>query len=73
MGIGLILLGGVGVAALLPIWRGAGHTRHDGVTLPRLLYDSNKGVPGQPFRHPHVRYEVAAFRARQAWEEQYGS
>jgi len=69
----MVALGVIGAAALLPIWRGAGHTRHDEVSFPRLLIDSTKGMNDSPFGHPHVRYDVAKFEANKAWEERNGS
>ena len=59
---------GIGVLlALLPVWRGAGHSRFDGVNLPKLLADSSRSIKKSPFGHPHLPYEEAVRRARQAY------
>ena len=65
-------LGAVAVASVLPIWRGAGHTRHDGVNLWRLLHDTTRDLKTSKFGHPHIRLEEATTRARRAWELQHG-
>lgn len=63
----LMALGTLAVASVLPIWRGAGHSRHDGVNLFRLVYDSTHINPDSPFGHPHLPYEEAVRRAREAY------
>jgi len=63
-----LLIAGVSICSILPIWRGAGHSRHDGVSFWGLLYDSTRGVPGTNFGHPHVSYAEALLRAHLAWE-----
>lgn len=65
----LIGLGILGVATILPIWRGAGHSRHDGVTFWRLLHDSTHLTPDSPFGHTHLPYQEAERLARDAYEE----
>lgn len=65
----LIGLGALGVISILPIFRGAGHSRHDGVNLWKLLYDSTHLTPDSPFGHPHLPYDEAVRRAHQAWLE----
>ena len=68
MGKGWIaLIAGLGIASLLPIFRGAGHSRHDGVNLWKLLHDSTHLTPDSPFGHPHLPYEEAVRRAREAY------
>ncbi|MBA7466245.1 hypothetical protein ES705_37799 [subsurface metagenome] len=61
----------IGLAlSFAPVWRGAGHSRHDGVNLRRLLHDSTHLTPDSPFGHPHLPYEEASRRAQQAyWEK----
>ncbi len=63
----LILLGLFAGASVLPIWRGAGHTRHDGVSLWQYAMEANAGVHGSPFAQPHIRVEEAIRRAMEAW------
>jgi len=41
MGAIIVGPGILGVASFLPIWRGAGHSRHDGVSFLRLI----KSIP----------------------------
>jgi len=65
----LICLGILGVASACPIWRGAGHSRHDGVNLWRLLYDSTHITPDSPFGHPHLPYSEAVGLAQEAYQE----
>ena len=62
-----LLAGSALLVSLLPIWRGAGHSRHDGVTFPELLYDSTRLTPGSPFGHAHLPYDEARRRAREAY------
>jgi len=64
-----ILITTVALCSVVPIFRGAGHSRHDGVSFFRLLYDSTRGVPGTNFGHPHISYDEAVMRAHLAWEE----
>ena len=66
LGIGLLL-------ALLPVWRGAGHSRFDGVSLPRLLADASRDIKRSPFGHPHLAYDEAVGRARQAYAKKITS
>jgi len=66
LGIGLGILG---VVSFLPIFRGAGHSRHDGVSFWRLLSDSTNLTPDSPFGHPHLPYSEAERRAREAYQE----
>jgi hypothetical protein len=65
----LIGLGILGIASILPIWRGAGHSRHDGVTFWRLLHDSTHLTPDSPFGHPHLPYDEAVRLAQEAYQE----
>ena len=65
----LICLGIVGVALSIPIWRGAGHSRHDGVSFWRLAHDSTHLTPDSPFGYPHLPYEEARRRAHEAYQE----
>lgn len=65
----LIGLGVLGIISLLPIFRGAGHSRHDGVTFWRLLDDSTHLTPDSPFGHPHLPYLEAERLAIEAYEE----
>lgn len=63
-----LIVGGL-LFSLLPIWRGAGHTRHDGVNLWQLASDMTKSLDGDnSFGHPHITYEEAKRRAREAYE-----
>lgn len=67
----LITLGALGIISILPIFRGAGHSRHDGVNFWKLLHDSTHLTPESPFGHPHLPYSEAVRRAQQAyWEKQ---
>lgn len=68
----LVVLGVLGVASMLPIFRGAGHSRHDGVNFWRLLHDSTQLTPDSPFGHPHLPYEEAQQLAREAYKEALG-
>jgi len=61
----LIVIG----ASFLQIWRGAGHSRFDGVNLWQLLRDSTLHLEDGPFGYQHIRYEVAVMRAREAYQE----
>ena len=63
-------LGGLIITGL-PIWRGAGHSRHDGVTFWQLLHDSTHLTPDSPFGHPHLPYAEAVARAQEAYWELY--
>jgi len=62
-------LGLLGVVALLPIWRGAGHSRHDGVSLFQLIHDSTHLTPDSPFGHAHLPYSEAVRLAQEAYQE----
>ena len=57
------------IGSLLPIWRGAGHSRHDGVSLPTLLRDATRDVKVSRFGHPHLPYNEAVRQARRAYLE----
>jgi hypothetical protein len=59
---------GVVLALVAPIWRGAGHSRKDGVSFPQLAYDSTRTLAESPFGHPHIPYDEAVSRAREAYE-----
>ena len=59
--IGALILG------LLPIWRGAGHSRFDGVSFPKLLADASRDIKISRFGHPHLPYDEAVRRAREAY------
>lgn len=63
----LIGLGVLGIISLLPVFRGAGHSRHDGVSFWRLLHDSTRLTPDSPFGHPHLTYPEAERLAREAY------
>ena len=65
----LVTLGILGVASAVPIWRGAGHSRHDGVSLWRLIHDSTHLTPDSPFGHAHLPYSEAVRLAREAYQE----
>jgi hypothetical protein len=65
----LIVAGIAGLALSIPIWRGAGHSRHDGVTFWKLLHDSTNLIPDSPFGHPHLPYEEASRLADEAYQE----
>lgn len=59
----------LGIISFLPILRGAGHSRHDGVNFWRMLRDSTHLTPDSPFGHPHLSYEEAVRGAREAYQE----
>lgn len=63
----LIVAGILSVASVLPVWRGAGHSRHDGVSFWTMLYDSTHLTPESPFGHPHLPYEEAVRRAQEEY------
>jgi len=63
----VIALGVLGVASILPIWRGAGHSRHDGISFWQLLHDSTNLTPDSPFGHPHLPYSEAERLAQEAY------
>lgn len=65
----LVCVGILGVASICPIWRGAGHSRHDGVNLWRLVHDSTHLEPSSPFGHPHLPYSEAVRLAQEAYQE----
>lgn len=65
------ILGMLGIVSFLPVWRGAGHSRHDGVSFWKLLRDSTHLTPESPFGHPHIPYEEAVRRAHNAYQELY--
>lgn len=58
--------------SFLPIWRGAGHPRTEGVSFWRMLRDSTHLTPDSPFGHPHLPYEEAVRQARAAYQEKCG-
>lgn len=62
-----ILLIMAGVSTFLPIWRGAGHPRTEGISFWKLLRDSTQDLKGSPFGHPHIPYEEAVARASEAY------
>jgi hypothetical protein len=53
----------------LPIWRGAGHSRQEGISFWRLAYDSTHEIPNSPFGHQHLSYDDAVTQARAAYQE----
>ena len=65
----LVGLGILGVVSFLPIFRGAGHSRHDGVSFWKLIHDSTQLTPDSPFGHPHLPYQEAVRLAREAYQE----
>lgn len=65
----LIALGIIGTATILPIWRGAGHSQHDGISFWRLLHESTNDLKYGPFGHPHITYTEALERARIAYDD----
>lgn len=65
----LITLGVLGAISALPVFRGAGHSRHDGVNFWRLLHDSTHLTPDSPFGYPHLPYSEAERLARDAYQE----
>lgn len=69
----LITLGTLGIISLCPIFRGAGHSRHDGINFWTLLHDSTHLTPESPFGHPHLPYSEAARRAQEAYWERVES
>jgi len=69
--IGKIILGTLAFSCL-KIWRGAGHPRTEGVNLWRLMYDSSRLLKEGPFGVPHIPYEEAVQRAREAYQQLYG-
>lgn len=64
------LLGIAGIT-FLPIFRGAGHSRHDGVTFWQLLRDSTRFVSTDPFGHLHLPYNEAVQQAQAAYRQLY--
>jgi len=64
----VILLTIAGVSTFLPIWRGAGHPRTEGISFWRLLRDSTQTLKESPFGHPHIPYTEAVERAREAYQ-----
>lgn len=67
-----IFLGALTIVSFLPILRGAGHSRHDGVNFWQLLHDSTHLTPDSPFGHPHIPYDEAVRRAREAYLAERG-
>ena len=63
-----LALGVLGVVSVLPVWRGAGHSRHDGVTFWRLMHDSVHLTPDSPFGHAHLPYSEAVKQAGEAYQ-----
>ena len=68
--IGKIMLGLV-VFSILPLWRGSLHTRHEGMNLWQYLHEGIKTIEEGKFGHPHILYEEARQRARQAFVERF--
>jgi len=66
--IGIAILG---TASFLPIWRGGGHPRTEGVSFWQLLHDTTKSEY-YPFGSPHIPYSEAVTRARKAYQNLYG-
>ena len=60
------IIGGV-VFSFLPIWRGAGHTRHEGQNLWELAYNSTRALKESDFGCKHIKYEEAKKRASEAY------
>lgn len=62
------------LASFAPIWRGAGHSRFDGVSFWRLLRESTELTwqKDSRFGHPHITYQEAVQQAHQAWLEHCG-
>ena len=67
-GLAVALTAGI-LITCAPIWRGAGHSRHDGVSFWQLLRDSTRTLKESPFGHPHITYQEAEIRARLAYQE----
>lgn len=65
----IALIVGLGIISFLPILRGAGHSRHDGVNFWRWSRDSTRLLDNNPFGHPHILYNEAVIRAREAYQE----
>ena len=63
------LLVGFIAFSFLPIFRGAGHSRHDGVNFWRLAYDSSRGLKEGPFGHEHNTYEEAVNQTKAALQQ----
>lgn len=66
-----LLIGTLAALSFAPIWRGAGHSRFDGVSFWQLLKDSTETLKESPFGHPHIPYEEAVHRAQEAYQEYY--
>lgn len=66
---GFLLIGGVLTAMTLPIWRGAGHPRTEGISFWKLLHDSTNTLKESPFGHPHIPYQEAVQSAQEAYLE----
>ena len=63
MGKGLIIaLTTLGVVSFLPVFRGGGHSRHDGISFWELLHDS--------IEQTHLPYDEAVRLAHEAWLQQ---
>lgn len=74
MGKGLVIaLAGFTIISLCPVFRGAGHSRHDGVNLWQLIHDSMNLEPDSSFGHPHILYDEAVELARMAWQNRQGT
>lgn len=61
----VVLLLGLGAISLIPIWRGAQHSRQEGITFWQLLKDSTRELDSH-FGHPHYPYEEAKLQATEA-------
>ena len=69
MGKGFVIaLSLVALGTVAPIWRGAGHSRVDGVSFWTLLSDSTRLTLDSPFGHPHLPYAEAQRRAQEAYQ-----
>lgn len=66
----IALIVSLGIISFLPILRGAGHSRHDGVNFWRFSRDSTRLLSSSSsFGHPHILYDEAVRRAREAYQE----
>jgi len=57
----------IGIAiSFAPVFRGARHSRYDGVNLWQLMRDSLRNQDKE-FGHPHLPYDEAVHRAQEAY------